>query len=237
MSRYPRDPRLREFHAKIKLEIKRISDLAKGRRFVIYAIRDPSQTDHRRSHPDGPPMYVGLSKQLHIRADDHMKDGGRGTNGGRLKAGHLHRIMKKFIVPKFQILDEAPTLLTAHIAETVWARRYCWLGYELANGWPEHQSKDTPKGIESLPLKRLWEFTVLEAIEDGVTLVLECAQCDVSQNVDLETLNPAVKLNLIGKLQLTCTCCGKQQRLRPLRPSPESGRWASYTPRTMTADC
>src|SRR5687768_12453304 len=142
---------MRAFHLAIKAEVKRIGDLARGRGYVTYAIRDPRLPDPR-GHPDGPRIYVGESKQIWNRADNHMADGGRATTGNeeKCKATRIYAILKDRVVPKFEILGDAPTKLASLISETLWARRSVYLGYELANGWPEHQSKEAPDGIRSV---------------------------------------------------------------------------------------
>lgn len=236
MARYIRDPRLREFNLQIQREVKRIGDLARGRGYVIYVIRDVTLLDVRRRHSDGPPIYVGESKQMHVRADAHMKDGGRGTAGGRCKADRLHTIMKQFRVPKFQIVDDAPTHLTALIAETVWARRYRYLGYELANKWAEHQSKEAPDGLRTVPAERLLELTVEEALADEVGLELHCRPCGIRHPIPLASLRPSAKLNAIDNLKITCACSGAFA-IRAVPPHPETWKWASYRAREMTPDC
>jgi hypothetical protein len=235
MARYIRDPQLRDFQLRVKAEIERIGKLADGLAYVVYAIRDPTVPDHHRHHPDGPPIYIGQSKQLWIRADDHMKDGGSGTHGGRLKAGRLHRIMKGFVVPKFQIIDEAPTHLTSLIAETVWARRYCWHGYELANQWAEHRSKEAPNGLDSVPTMRLWNLTVVDAIEDEISLALRCKGCGIHQPVQLEALAPETRLSQLRTLQMKCPGCSGAL-LQIERPNPATWKWRSYLPRPMGPD-
>lgn len=232
MRRYVRDPQLREFQERIRAEVARANALAPDTGFAIYAIRDPTQTDRRWGHDDGPPIYVGQTKQFPIRADDHMRDGGQSYASSRCKAGLLKRTMQQWCVPKFEILDTAPTHLTSLIAETVWARRFVWLGYQLANQWPEHQSKEPPQGLLSVPLKRLWNLTAQEAIDDEVSLRLSCRACDVHRSIELETLRPQTPLRGIRSLKLTCPDCDARL-LQIARPDPTAWRWAAYQPRSM----
>lgn len=232
MPRFVRDPQLREFQHRVRTEVERIASLAQDAAYVIYTIRDPTLIDHHRHHPDGPPIYVGQTN----RAEDHMKDGGRGTQGGRLKAGRLHQIMKKFVVPKFQILDGAPTHLTSLIAETVWARRYCWCGYELANQWAEHKSKTAPNGLDSVSTGRLWNFTVADAIEDEVSLVLICKGCGIDKPVELTTLKPEARLSQMRALHMKCPGCSGPL-LQIEQPDTATWKWRSYAPAPMGADC
>lgn len=170
MKWYARDPKLREFQARVAAEVRRIGELARGRGYVIYVIRDPTEQDRVRGHADGAPVYVGQSKQMNVRANDHMRDAGAGSIDQGWKTGRVKQTMKKWVVPKFEILDQAPTHLTSLIAETICARRFVWLGYELANRWPEHQSRERPNGLASVPPERLWDFTTAEALEDEVRL-------------------------------------------------------------------
>jgi hypothetical protein len=232
MPRYIRDDRLREFDQRVKAEVRRIRDLAGNNPFVIYAIRDPTRLDHRRGHPDGPPIYVGETKQMGIRADDHMQDGGQGYASSRCKAGLLKTIMEQWVVPKFEILDSAPTHLTALIAETVWARRFVWLGYPLANKWPEHQSSERPEGLRSIPVERMWRLNVEEAINDQVALELNCSSWGLHGKVDLDSLRSGTKLSSIRSLKLKCPHC-KSPLLRLIPPDGEMWTWASYRPRPM----
>jgi hypothetical protein len=232
MARYETDPRLREFKAKVASEIQRVATHAEGGGFVIYAIRDPTLKDGRRMHPDGPPIYVGQTKQFSVRADDHMRDGGKGKSSTRCKAGRLKKILDQWQVPKFEILDTAPTHLTSLIAETVWARRFVWFGYELANRWPEHQTREAPRGLESVPLKRLGNLTVAEALVDEVGVQVGCAKCGTLQALDLETLRPEITLKLIKSLQATCPTC-RGPYISFVRPDPLVWKWQSYQPRAM----
>lgn len=134
------------------------------------------------------------------------------------------------MVPVFRIVDAAPSHLTSLIAETVWARRYVWLGYELANQWPEHRSRERPQGLASVPSKRLRRLTVAEAIEDEVTVELSCRTCDVSGAVNLATLEPFAKLG-----SMVATKCGRCGGLfvRLRKPHPATWRWAPYAPPPM----
>lgn len=230
MARWIRDPRLRAFQADVRKEIERAAALAEASPYAVYIIFDPSRSDPLGRHPEGTPLYVGQSKDLRDRADSHMRDGGGGTGDSSIKAGRLKEIMDQFVVPVFRIVDTAPTHLTSLIAETVWARRYVWLGYELANQWPEHRSTERPQGLASLPPKRLRRLTAAEAIEDEVTVELSCRTCGVFGAVHLTTLEPLAKLGSV--VETKCERCGGLfVRLR--RPDPATWRWASYAPSPM----
>lgn len=232
MRRYVRDPQLRDFQARVRQEVKRIGELADGLGYVVYAIRDPTQIDKRRHHEHGPPIYVGQSKQITVRANDHMRDGGETYDSSRCKAGLLKRVMTRWRVPRFEILDTAPTHVTSLIAETVWARRFAWLGYDLANKWPEHRTKEPPRGLLSVPEKRLWNLTAGEAIQDQVSVHLECQACAIRREVNLLELRPETPLRSLRSLQLTCPVCG-DSLLRIHRPDAVRWRWAAYHPRPM----
>jgi hypothetical protein len=214
VARLPSDPEMRAFHLAIKAEVKRIGDLARGRGYVTYTIRDPRLSD-RFNHPDGPRIYVGESKQMWIRANDHLTEGGRATTGSedKCKATRIYAILKDRVVPKFEILGDAPTKLASLISETLWARRSVYQGYQLANGWPEHQSKEAPNGIHSVPRERYLEFTVAEAHEDGVRVEVRCASCGYAEALDLAKellpFSPTKKLSTIRK-QIRCTRCDNE---------------------------
>jgi hypothetical protein len=230
MARWTRDPTLRAFQAEVRKEIERTSSLAEGLQYVIYIILDPSRSDRLGRDPDGTPIYVGQSKDVRDRADSHMRDGGGGTSDSSIKSGRLKEVMDRFVVPVFRIVDTAPTHLTSLIAETVWARRYVWLGYELANQWPEHRSRERPLGLASIPPKRLRRLTVSEALEDEVTVELNCRTCDVSGTIDLTRLDPLAKLGSIAATRCE-RCGGLFVRLR--KPNPAKWRWVSYAPSPM----
>jgi hypothetical protein len=230
MARWIRDPKLRAFQADVRKEIERAAALAEGSPYAVYIILDPSRSDPLGRHPEGTPFYVGQSKDLRDRADSHMKDGGGGTGDSSIKADRLKELMDRFVVPVFRIVDTAPTHLTSLIAETVWARRYVWLDYELANQWPEHRSRERPEGLMSIPPKRLRRLTVAEAIEDEVTVELNCRTCDVAGVIDLSRLEPLSKLGSIAAMK--CGACGGLcVRLR--KADPATWRWASYVPSPM----
>jgi hypothetical protein len=230
MARWIRDPRLRAFQAEIRNEIRRAAALAEGSPYVVYIILDPSRSDPLGRHPEGSPLYVGQSKDLRDRADSHMRDGGGGTGDSSIKAGRLKELMDRFEVPVFRIVDTAPTHLTSLIAETVWARRYVWLGYELANQWPEHRSRERPRGLSSIPPKRLRRLTVAEALDDEVTIELNCRTCGMSGVIDLTRIEPFAKLGSMAGTKCE-RCGGLFVRLR--KPDPATWRWASYEPSPM----
>jgi hypothetical protein len=230
MARWIRDPVLRAFQTEVRAEIDRAAALAAGSRYAIYIILDPSRRDPLERHPEGTPLYVGQSKDLRDRADSHLRDGGGGTGDSSIKAGRLSGLMDQSVVPVFRIVDAAPTHLTSLVAETVWARLYVWLGYELANQWPEHRSRERPEGLASVPAKRLRRLTVAEAIEDEVTVQLSCRTCDASGVVPLTTLEPLAKLGSIASSKCE-RCGGLLVRLR--KPDPATWRWATYAPSPM----
>lgn len=203
MARWIRDPRLRAFQAEVRDEVERAAILAAASPYAVYIILDPSRNDPLGRHPEGTPVYVGQTKDLRDRADSHMRDGGGGTGDSSIKAGRLREMMDQFLVPVFRAVDAAPSHLTSLIAETVWARRYVWLGYDLANQWPEHRSKERPEGLASIPPKRLRRLTVQEAIEDEVTVELSCRPCGVSGSINLTTLEPLAKLSRSPVIVLT----------------------------------
>ena len=87
--------------------------------YVIYAIRDPTQFDQRRHHEHGPPIYVGQTKQLAVRANAHMRDGGQSYKSSRCKAGILKGIMKQWRVPRFNSRYRSDTSNFSHCS-----RRY-----------------------------------------------------------------------------------------------------------------
>lgn len=232
MRRYVRDPQLRDFQEKVRHEVKRIGALAENLGYVIYAIRDPTQMDRRQKHEHGPPIYVGQSKQMAVRANDHMRDGGESYASTRCKAGLLKNVMRQWRVPRFEILDNAPTHLTSLIAETIWARRFMWLGYDLANKWTEHRTREPPQGLLSVPEKRLWNLTVGEAIEDEVSVHIECRACELQNEINLEGLRPETSLRSLRSLKLACPKCGTSL-LRIRRPDSATWRWASYLPKPM----
>lgn len=233
MKRYIRDPKLREFQASIRAEVERIAALANKDAYVIYAIRDPTRSDIIRGHPHGPPVYVGQTGELRTRVENHMRDGGGGSTDNGCKTGRLKQIIDQWHVPKFEILDRAPTRLTSLIAETVWARRFVWLGYELANQWPEHRTTERPEGLASVPRERLWDFTIRNALEDEVRLTLECRRCDILDDVDLSDRPPTVLLKSVRSLKLKCGLCGGPLFMDAKRPDPTSWRWRTYRPAPM----
>jgi hypothetical protein len=232
MARYVRDEQLRNFQAKVREEVERIGKLATGAAYFIYLILDPTKEDPRGYYEEGLPLYVGQTKQMRARADSHMRDGGGGSTDDTIKGDRLKPIMDQYIVPTFRLLDTAPTHLTSLIAETVWARRHVWLGYELANCWPEHLIAKRPNGLASIPPVRLRRLTVAEAIEDEVTVALACRRCDTYAEVDLESLNPNVKLATIRARKPTCAICGSPM-FRLKKPDALTWRWAGYTPTPM----
>ena len=124
--------------------------------YVIYAIRDPTQFDQRRHHEHGPPIYVGQTKQLAVRANAHMRDGGQSYKSSRCKAGILKGIMKQWRVPRFNSRYRSDTSNFSHCSRRYGLVASCGSGMSWRTNRPEHRTAAPPRGSLSIPEKRFW---------------------------------------------------------------------------------
>lgn len=224
MRRYYRDPEQRRVAALIEVEIAKAREAEKQGGWIIYLIRDPRGRDRRGN--TGVPIYVGQTKEfpkrVRSRFDKCEKLATKKDSIEKRVADLLHLGW----VPSYEVLERTPTRLSSLVSETNWARECIKRGYDITNQWPEQRMAGPPVSRADIPLPRIWEFSLREAIEDGILLRLACRGCGLMLDLDfshfLRVEEPPtelyqIKANSFWKRE-PCTGCGAVgQRYATLR--------------------
>jgi rubredoxin len=145
-----------------------------------YLIFDPTEEDHLNGSPFGVPFYVGQGDFV-ARAKSHL----RGASG-RVTRKRIATIYEKGRHPLFFVVDRARTRLISLKSEMDWACYLIRLGYSLTNDWREHKS---PEPLSTVPAKRVWQFTVEEAIADCVGMRVKCKGCGLSLSLPIDEMS------------------------------------------------
>lgn len=174
--------------------------------YVTYAIKEPLSI--RRHADDGIPFYVGQTSNLARRARQHLLRGGAPTNDQESVYWHIYRLLATDRIPRFVVLERTTTLASALESETRWVQRFLEQGYVLANQWSEHKAGKTKAVV---PTKRLWAFTLAEALADDLKLRIACRRCKTCLLLPLGTLievaSPTTKLQDLRRT-VSCPNCG-----------------------------
>lgn len=147
---------------------------------ATYLICDPTEEDvlHRSSF--GTPFYVGQGDFV-SRARNHLR-----CRSARSTRKRITAIYKKGTHPLFFVVDRARTRLASLKSEMDWACHLIDLGYSLTNGWREHKSS---RSLRTVPVKRVWQFSVDEAITDLVKLRVQCRACGLRRPLPLDDMS------------------------------------------------
>lgn len=174
--------------------------------YVTYAIKEPVSA--WRHLEDGIPFYVGETSNLARRARQHFLRGGAPTNDRQSVYWHIYRLLAADRIPRFVVLERTTTRASSLESETRWAQHFLEQGYVLANRWSEHKAG---KNKVLVPSKRLWAFTLAEALADDLTLQISCRRCKTSALLPLESVmkatRPTIKLQDLRRT-VSCPSCG-----------------------------
>ncbi len=169
------------------------------------------------------PIYVGETSRPNKRFEQHLAVAYRGREDNS-RNGHLER---KFIAMgatiEFHCLEECANRIEALAREAAWARALSSRGYDLGNSWAEHKANSK---TELVPLARLANLSLSEALAAGLQFGLSCTRCGTLVELPHEALqamrlrNP--KLDSLAK-SIICTDCSVGYELS-LFPGPEGNR-------------
>jgi hypothetical protein len=209
----PLDPRA--FRARILRHLERIAEAGRGGGYVIYVIKDPRGGDPR-DPTDGTPFYVGQTANLGRRARAHLaRTGAHTTKNSRLLT-RMHEIMADGKLPVFQIVERVESRIASLAAETRWAQTLIGQGAQLVNSWEEHRparsGNRNPAG--PVPLERLWDLTVREAVREKIGLAIDCPACRLQVPLCLievaDRSSENARLSAIGAA-VSCPGCGRRR--------------------------
>ena len=173
-----------------------------------YLIFDPTEPDPLQASSFGVPFYVGQGDIVH-RAKDHL----RGSSGV-LTRRRIQTIYERGQHPRFLVVAQTCSRLTSLKSEMDWVCHLRGLGYALTNGWREHKRATL---LRATPAKRVWQFSIKDALADGVKVRVQCKTCGCRQPVcltDLPDLDVAhAHLNQVRRAFL-CPQCSSHRCLR-----------------------
>lgn len=177
-----------------------------------YLIFDPTETNSKHASPYGTPFYVGQGR-FPARAQGHFRG-----DSGRATCKRFRQIYERGRHPLFLEVDRATTHLTSLYSELAWACHLVGLGYELTNGWAEHKNA-TP--LKTIPVRRVWPFSIADAIADEVRLKIQCKGCGLRSPLPLNdvTWSDAPRSHLSDvKKAFVCPQCSQSRCLRLVVP-------------------
>lgn len=197
--------------------LRRLAGESVGAAFWVYAIRDPSTGD---------PFYVGQTKDPARQARQHIVAAGSAarqpSHGCRAR---LRAILGQGRVPVFKLVEGTATRLTAFAAEARWMRRFRAEGFNVEApkvGHGQDGGGASGFGGTGVPLVRVWDLTLREAMEDRVGMRIACRACGTEVDVPLHRAiaqsSPGVALRAMRKA-LCCPGCGAGRVLRLTPPS------------------
>lgn len=201
-----------ELQRAIKRYVAQLKRQPKVNGLITYLIFDPTQADPRHISSYGVPFYVGQG-HFPARAASHFRGG-----SGRLTRKRFSEIYERGCHPLFLVVDHAPTHLASLYSELVWACHLVGLGYELTNDWAEHKKAQPPKTV---PTRRLWSFSVEEAMTDQIGLEVRCRACGLQVDLPLDqvTWKDTSKIHLRDvRASFVCPDCSQPRCLRLIVP-------------------
>lgn len=182
--------------------------------WITYLARDPRRLDLKGNR--GWPIYVGQSKEFGKRVRNHLRTSEKLARSHDSVRRRFKEILHAGHVPMFEVLDRQPTRLQSLLSETNFARLCRRRGYDIANLRSLQKQGDTPITRHDIPIDWLWEFSLAEAVADGIRIRLVCNRCsevltiEVAHFQQLDT--PPKDLRAIRDDPLwraePCTSCG-----------------------------
>jgi hypothetical protein len=183
-----------------------------GTDYVTYAIKERIRSVGLPDHEL--PFYVEQTSNLGRRALEHFKEGAWPTTDRRSVYWRMHQILKAYRVPVFEVLERTTTLTSSLRSESTWVQRFIEEGHAITNQWTEHKPG---KFDGRVPAKRIWAFTLRQALLDGVSLAIDCKKCGCSLDLPLEDVANVARLQTtLHELRSTFRCpqCGATPCLR-----------------------
>jgi hypothetical protein len=185
--------------------------------WITYLIRDPRYPD-KKGNLRGTPIYVGQSKGFGKRVNSRFSKCEREATAKDNIAKRVANLLKEDIVVRYDVLERVPTHLSSLVSETNWTRECVRRGYNLANQLPFQNCADPAITRHDLnPDIWIWpKFSLVEAIEDNISLELVCRACGMSHRISFEHFQQVeepptelyhVKANGFWRRE-PCTGCG-----------------------------
>jgi hypothetical protein len=165
----------REVEAAIRATILAAQAAEQEGGWVTYLARDPRQSD-LKGNP-GWPIYVGQSKEFGKRVRNHLRTSEKKAQAHDSVRKRIKQILHSGQVPIFDVLDRQPTRLLSLVSETNFARACRRRGYEIANLRRLQNEAGAPVTKHDIPADWLWEFSLDDAIADGISLLIQCTGC------------------------------------------------------------
>jgi hypothetical protein len=166
----------------------------------------------------GWPIYVGQSKEFGKRVRNHLRTSEKLAQAHDSVRKRFREILHDGHVPIFEVLERQPTRLLSLVSETNFARACRRRGYDIANLRRLQNQAGPPISSHDIPTDWLWDFSLEEAIADGIGVRLGCRECRETLLIDLshfERLDtPPKDLRAIKNDPLwlagPCTACGRR---------------------------
>ena len=182
--------------------------------WITYLIRDPRKPDHR-GNSAGTPIYIGQTKQFAKRVLNRFMTSEKQAKARDSIERRVTDLLHQDIVVRYEVLERVATRLTSLVSETNWIKRCRNAGYDLCNNLQEQRFGGDLLGRHDIPLERLLPFSIEEAIQDKIDVLISCSGCDLEMVVDLarsQTWLAApsnigeIKRKLAGQ---KCSVCGQ----------------------------
>lgn len=164
-----------EVEAEIRIAIAAARAAEREGGLITYLARDPRQVDLKGNL--GWPIYVGQSKEFGKRVRNHLRTSEKLAQAHDSVRRRIREILHDGQVPMFEVLDRQPTRLLSLVSETNFARACRRRGYEIANLRPPQNKAGPPITRHDIPAEWLWEFSLEEAVADGLLIRLGCRRC------------------------------------------------------------
>jgi hypothetical protein len=212
--RYYADPRRQAVAALMQAEVLAAAEAEKLGGWITYLIRDPREPDHR-GNLAGTPIYIGQTKQFAKRVLNRFMTSEKQAKAQDSIERRVADLLHQDVVVRYEVLERVATRLTSLVSETNWIKRCRNAAYDLCNNLQEQRFGGALVGRYDIPLERLTTFTVEEALEDKIDVMISCSGCDLEMAVDLGRAQAWPKIpSSIGELkkQLTgqqCSVCGR----------------------------
>ncbi|WP_431850975.1 hypothetical protein [Allosphingosinicella sp.] len=184
--------------------------------WITYLARDPRRVD-LKGNP-GWPFYVGQSKEYGKRVRNHLRTSEKLAQAHDSVRKRIRQILHDGHVPIFEVLERQPTRLLSLVSETNFARACRRRGYDIANLRRLQNEAGPSITRHDIPTDWLWEFSLEEAMADGIGIRLACTACGEVLMIDavrFRQLDAAPKdLREIKNdplwLAEPCTSCGRR---------------------------
>ena len=195
---------------RIKDVAARFAQKARGARYVVYAILNPTKNDlTTRYH--ALPFYVGETKNARKRSLSHMRHALMQRDLHQPARSEIYRIMQANKLPEFIVLERCWTRADSLEAELRWSQQLLRWNYSLSNCLPGQSSIISKRHYERLIANRLWKLTLAEAHAAGISLTVLCSSGCYRTVVDLSALSgpntSGRRLAALKKTIAPCSCC------------------------------